>query len=141
MLGCLWDSSIFPGRAPEDRVLLRTMIGGAHDPDAASLEPGELLAIARRELGIVLGLHAEPDFARVIRHAHGIPQYEIGHGERLRRIDTRLLAHPGLHLAGFGYHGVAVNRVLADAAALAERLAPTLTSTAAGAQRTITSFR
>ena len=141
MLGCLWDSSIFPGRAPEGRVLMRTMIGGAHDPEAATLDPGELLAITRRELGTVLGIQAEPDFVRVIRHAHGIPQYEIGHGERLQRIDARLALHPGLHLAGFGYRGVAVNRVLEDAAALAERLVRTLSDDAAGAQRTITSFR
>ncbi len=143
MLGSLWDSSIFPGRAPAGRVLLRTMVGGAHDREAVALEPDTLLAITRRELGIVLGLEAEPEFVRVIRHAHGIPQYELGHGERLQRIDARLAAHPGLHLAGFGYRGVAVNRVLEDATALAERLAAAVSATAAGAgaQRTITSFR
>jgi len=141
MLGCLWDSAIFPGRAPAGHVLLRTMIGGAHDPEAAALDPNELLAIARRELSIVLGIGAEPDFVRVIRHAHGIPQYELGHGERLRRIDARLALHPGLQLAGFGYRGVAVNRVLEDATALAERLTSALSGSATGAQRTITSFR
>jgi oxygen-dependent protoporphyrinogen oxidase len=123
MLGCLWDSSIFRHRAPEGRVLLRTMVGGAHDPDVVALEPEAILAIVRAELRQVLGITAVPDFVRVVRHSHGIPQYVPGHSRRLERIATRLAAHRGLHLAGFGYRGIAVNRVLEDAAALAERIA------------------
>jgi oxygen-dependent protoporphyrinogen oxidase len=122
VLGCLWDSSIFRFRAAEGRVLLRTMIGGAHDPAVVALEPDAILAIVRAELRQVLGITAEPDFVRVIRHSHGIPQYVPGHARRLERIANRLAVHRGLHLAGFGYRGVAVNRVLEDANALAERI-------------------
>ena len=122
ILGTLWDSSIFPGRAPAGRVLLRTMIGGAHDPEIVRLSPAAILAIVRSELQAVLGIEVEPDFVRVICHSHGIPQYVPGHGPRLARIEARLALHPGLELAGFGYRGVAVNRVLEDAAALAARL-------------------
>jgi oxygen-dependent protoporphyrinogen oxidase len=123
ILGCLWDSSIFRDRAPEGRVLLRTMIGGAHDPEIVRLSPAAILSIIRSELDKVLGIAAEPDFVRVICHSHGIPQYVPGHGQRLARIEARLARLPGLELAGFGYRGVAVNRVLEDAAALAGRLA------------------
>jgi oxygen-dependent protoporphyrinogen oxidase len=127
MLGCLWDSSIFRFRAPVGRVLVRLMIGGAHDPEATRLDEGELLSIARRELAQVLGITAEPDFARVIRHRRGIPQYVPGHGARLERIGARLAAGLlGVHLAGFGYRGIAVNRVIEDAAAVAARVAESL---------------
>ena len=122
MLGSLWDSSIFRRRAPEGRVLLRTMIGGAHDPEIVRLSPAAILATVRSELQAVLGIEAEPDFVRVICHSHGIPQYVPGHGQRLARIEARLALHPGLELAGFGYRGVAVNRVLEDASALAARV-------------------
>lgn len=127
MLGCLWDSSIYRFRAPVGRVLLRTLIGGAHDPEAAHLEESELLAIVRHELGTVLGLTAEPDLVRVIRHRGGIPQYPPGHSERLGRIGGRLAAHPGIHLTGCAYHGVAINRVIDDARATVERVTEFLT--------------
>ncbi len=122
LLGCLWDSSIFRFRAPAGRVLLRTMIGGAHDPEVVRLDPAELLAIVRRELAEVLDITAEPELVRVIQHRRGIPQYPPGHGARMARIDARLAAMPGLHLAGYGYRGIAVNRVIEDARAVAERI-------------------
>jgi oxygen-dependent protoporphyrinogen oxidase len=123
MLGCLWDSSIFRFRAPVGKVLMRTMIGGAHDPEAALLEPNELLAITRRELAQVLGITAEPDLVRVIQHRRGIPQYPLGHGDRLRRIHARLDRLPGIHITGWGYRGIAVNRVIEDAVAVARQVA------------------
>jgi oxygen-dependent protoporphyrinogen oxidase len=122
MLGCLWDSSIFRFRAPVGKVLLRTLIGGAHDREAVHLDDGEILDLVRRELAQVLGLAAEPDLVRVIRHQNGIPQYVPGHEERLVHIDTGLATRlPGLHLAGCGYRGVAVHRVIEDALAVARR--------------------
>ncbi len=131
LLGCLWDSSIFRFRAPVGCVLLRTMIGGAHDPEAARLEPAELLSIVRRELAQVLDITAEPDLVRVIQHRYGIPQYPPGHGARLARIDARLGTLPGIYLTGYGYRGIAVNRVIEDATAVAARIAE---STAAAAR-------
>lgn len=129
MLGCLWDSSIFRFRAPVGRVLSRTMIGGALDPEAVRLEDLELVAIARREMYQVLRVSAEPDLVRVIRHRGGIPQYVPGHGERLARIDARLAAAlPGIHLTGSGFRGIAVNRVIDDARAVAERVLQSIPS-------------
>jgi len=123
MLGCLWDSSIFRYRAPVGNVLLRTMIGGAHDREIVNLDDAELLSIVRRELGQVLGIAAAPDLVRVIRHLNGIPQYVPGHDERLARIDARLAAGlPGVHLTGCGYRGVAVHRVIEDAMAVARQV-------------------
>lgn len=108
-LGCLWDSSIFPGRAPEGSVLLRVMIGGAHDPEAVTLSDGELLSTVRRDLAATMGLTAEPTLVRIFRHPAGIAQYEQGHQARLDRIAERLAGLPGLWLAGSSFHGIAMN--------------------------------
>lgn len=109
ILGCLWDSSLFPGRAPAGKVLLRAMIGGAHDPAAVSLDDDTLLEIVRRDLATAMGLRAEPERRWIFRHRQGIAQYEIGHSARLARIGHALQALPGLWLAGASYHGVSMN--------------------------------
>ena len=69
-----------------------------------------------------MGLDLAPSFTHVFRHHLGIPQYKVGHLETLKRIDTALLRHPGLHVAGNGYRGVAINSCVAEAGPLAERL-------------------
>lgn len=131
-LGCLWDSSIFPGRAPAGSVLLRVMIGGAHDPQAVTLGDDELLAIVRRDLATTMGLTAEPTLTRIFRHPAGIAQYEQGHQARLDRIEARLAELPGLWVAGSSYHGIAMNAC----AEAAERQAEAIVSFLAGLKKT-----
>jgi protoporphyrinogen/coproporphyrinogen III oxidase len=109
ILGCLWDSSIFPGRAPEGRVLLRAMIGGAYDPAAVTLEDAALLRQVRADLEITMGARAEPVLTRIYRWPLGIAQYTVGHAERLSRIHARLGALPGLWVAGSSFYGVSMN--------------------------------
>jgi protoporphyrinogen/coproporphyrinogen III oxidase len=109
ILGCLWDSSIFPGRAPEGRVLMRVMIGGAHDPSAVAQEESALLDRVRRDLQTTMGLVAEPGLTHVFRWPMGIAQYQLGHQERLGRIHERLRDHPGLWVAGSSFYGISMN--------------------------------
>ena len=108
ILGCLRDSSIFPGRAPEGHALLRVMIGGAHDPGAVDLTDQELVGICLGELGQAAGVTGEPVFTRVIRHL-GIPQYNLGHADRIQRIRDQLKRWPGLGVTGSSFHGVSIN--------------------------------
>ncbi len=123
LLGVLWESSIFPGRAPEGAVLLRAMVGGASDPEALDLPDDALLARVRAGLLTTLGLVAPPRFVRIVRHRAGIPQYTVGHLARLDRLERRLADdHPGLFLAGSSYRGVALNACIAEAVPLAERI-------------------
>lgn len=122
ILGCLWTSSIWNGRAPEDRVLLRTMVGGAHDPEAVDLSDDELLAIVREDLAETMGLAVEPVFSRVFRHRLGIPQYPPGHTARLERIRGILERHPGLLVSGSSYGGISVNHCVAEAPEVARRV-------------------
>jgi oxygen-dependent protoporphyrinogen oxidase len=122
ILGVLWDSTVYPGRAPAGRALLRVMIGGALDPEAVRLDDEELLAVVRRDLVTTMGLSADPELVRVFRHPLGIPQYVVGHLDRLARIGERLARLPGLHVAGNGYRGVAINSCVAEAGPIADRI-------------------
>jgi oxygen-dependent protoporphyrinogen oxidase len=115
ILGCLWDSSLFPGRAPQGKVLLRAMIGGAHDPEAVEMSDEALLVQVRSDLETTMGLSATPIRSWIFRHPVGISQYDVGHGARLERIEARVESHPGLWLAGSSYYGVAMNLCIENA--------------------------
>ncbi|MHC5011287.1 MAG: protoporphyrinogen oxidase [Planctomycetota bacterium] len=119
-LGTLWDSSVFPGRAPPGWALLRTMVGGAHDPEGASLPDEGLLATVRDDLRTTMGIEAAPRRTWIFRHGRGIPQYERGHGARLDRIEALCRGRPGLHLTGNSYRGVSVNLCVVDAKRVAQ---------------------
>jgi len=120
ILGCLWDSSIFPGRAPDGRILMRTMIGGYTDPRAPDLDDEALSAIVLRDLDRTVGIRAAPVLCRIFRYPMGIPQYTRGHPDRMRALDAIRERMPGLHLAGNSYRGISVNRCVEDAAPVAD---------------------
>ena len=109
ILGTLWDSSIFPNRAPQDKVLLRSMMGGATNPGAIELSEDEVKARVMGDLRQIMGISAEPDFVRIFRHSHAIPQYTRGHFARLQAIAESLKGHPDLFLTGNAFYGVGLN--------------------------------
>lgn len=123
LLGCIWSGSIFPDHTRDDLVMLRTMLGGARDPEAAMLSESHSVDLARTDLDRILGLDGSPVDACVYRHPRAIPQYTLGHQDRLNVIDRELYSLPGLHLAGNAYRGVGVNDCVRDAERLARRLA------------------
>jgi oxygen-dependent protoporphyrinogen oxidase len=102
------------------------MVGGVRAPTLAALPEAELLALVRGELGGILGITAEPVLAKTFFHDRGIPQYLVGHGKRLDRIDGRLAGLPGLHLNSNAYRGIALNDCVRESLATAERIAKTL---------------
>jgi len=109
ILGTLWDSSIFPERAPEGHVLLRSMMGGATNPEAIELSDEEILKRTLFDLQKIMGIKEEPDFLRIFRHQRAIPQYVPGHARRVAATRERLEALPGLFLTGNGFFGVGLN--------------------------------
>ena len=119
ILGALWETSIYARRAPKEKALIRVMIGGALDPEAVDLDDDALVRVVRADLKTTMGLNAAPELTTIIRHRRGIPQYTIGHVERLQRIDALLRAHPGLYLAGNSYRGVSINSCIAEADTIA----------------------
>ncbi len=122
VLGVLWDSSIYPGRAPHGAVLLRAMLGGGHDPEAIALSDDELVVCVRRALSDTMGIEANPIFVQVFKHPLGIPQYTVGHLDRLARIEAQLAQYPGLVIAGNSYRGVAINNCIAESGPIADRV-------------------
>ena len=123
ILGALWETSIYTGRAPAGKALLRVMIGGATDPAVMDLSDAALLTIVRDDLKRTMGLTIAPGFVRIVRHARGIPQYTAGHAGRLERIEASLAPFPGLFFAGNSYRGVAMNACIEDGIRLAPRIA------------------
>ncbi|HDP34061.1 MAG TPA: protoporphyrinogen oxidase, partial [Candidatus Hydrogenedentes bacterium] len=115
LLGCIWTSSLFPFEAPEDRVLLRVMYGGAPDPEAVHLADATLLDCMKRELHPLLQIKGEPSFARMFRHQGGIPQYVLGHEARLKTIEEAERAMPGLVFTGNAYRGIGLNDCVTSA--------------------------
>lgn len=114
-LGTLWDSSMFENRAPQGKVLLRSMMGGACFPEYVKLSDDEVVGRVRQDLKATMNIDAEPSFVRVFRHPQAIPQYTVGHGKRLAALEERLKAHPGLILTGNSYRGIGLNDCVAAA--------------------------
>ncbi len=119
-LGTLWDSSIFEDRAPEGHVLLRSMLGGACFPEYVELSDEEVERRVREDLKTTMGIKVPPSFVRIFRHEKAIPQYTVGHGERLRALGELLKARPGLVLTGNSYRGIGLNDCVAAANRAAE---------------------
>lgn len=130
LLGVQWCSSIFPGRAPEGAVLLRAMCGGWHRADVVGWNDDRLLAAVRADLRDSMKISAPPIYQRIIRWDRAIPQYHVGHLDRLRRVDENLRGLPGLFLGGNAYRGVALNDCTEQGEILAERVAEYLSSEA-----------
>ncbi len=122
ILGVLYDSSIFPERAPEGHVLLRVMVGGARASGLAMLEDERLLSLVSGELQGMLGLRATPDFVRIFRHERAIPQYPLGHAQRLEKMDGALAAHRGLFMTGNAFRGISLNDCIDNSFALAQNI-------------------
>ena len=109
ILGTLWDSSIFTNRAPEGQVLLRSMMGGATNPAAIDLSDDEVRARTMHDLKQIMGIDCEPDFVRIFRHRHAIPQYTSGHAQRRQALLESLQGTPDLILTGNAFYGVGLN--------------------------------
>lgn len=114
-LGVLWESSIFPGRAPQGSVLLRAMLGGARRPEVSAFDDQSLVQLAIKEATGVLGITGRPQRQWVCRWPSAIAQYTVGHDGRIADIKRLSSAHRGLHICGTAYEGVSFNDAIASA--------------------------
>jgi protoporphyrinogen/coproporphyrinogen III oxidase len=122
ILGTVWNSSLFPGRAPEGRALLTTFVGGATDPAAAKLSSEELSNLVHREIAPLLSIKNAPTFCNVMIWPRALPQYNLGHGDRLVSINKNLMRFPGLFLTGNYLRGPAIGACVEQALAVAEEV-------------------
>jgi oxygen-dependent protoporphyrinogen oxidase len=106
MLGCVWSSSLFPGRAPDGYSLMTIFLGGATDPGIIELSDDEIKTIVRNELKKTLETTAEAEIVQIFRHRRAIPQYTIGHTDRVHGIEKATENVPGLFFAGNYLEGV-----------------------------------
>ncbi|HVS34320.1 MAG TPA: protoporphyrinogen oxidase [Gemmataceae bacterium] len=122
VLGVQWCSSIFPDRAPSGMVLLRALCGGWNRAEIVDWDDDRLLTAVRAELAAAMGVRVAPAFHHIVRWDRAIPQYHVGHLERVAWIEERTKRHPGLYLGGNAYRGVALNDCVEQAGVLAERM-------------------
>lgn len=110
--GCLaisYSSNKYPGRVPEDEILLRIFMGGALAPETVNLSDEQLLNIAEQELRDLLGWSGKtPNWARILRWRDAMPQYLVGHVQQMQRLNRELEQTPSLRLCGAAYDGVGI---------------------------------
>ncbi len=122
VLACTWTSSKWPHRAPDGHVLIREFIGRAGQEEALAGSDAELLALVREEFRQTLGITAEPLLHRVFRWPLGMPQYTLGHLDRVAAVEARLGARPGLRVAGHAYRGVGIPDCIRSGETAAEQI-------------------
>ena len=122
ILGTVWNSSLFPGRAPEGHALLTTFVGGATDPGAVKLSSEELSSLAHREIAPLLAIKSHPAFCNVMIWPRALPQYNLGHADRLASIHKGLARFPGLFLTGNYLRGPSIGVCVEQALTVAEEL-------------------
>ncbi len=123
VLAVSFSSRKFPGRAPEGRVLLRSFVGGALQPQLCELDDAAVEQLVTDELRALLGVRGPPDFMRIMRYHRAMPQYHLGHLERVTAIEKRVETHRGLALAGNAYRGVGIPDCIHSGECGAERIA------------------
>jgi oxygen-dependent protoporphyrinogen oxidase len=122
ILGTLWNSTLFPNRAPEGRVLMTTFVGGMRQPDLTNRDDRELHQLVLNELRDILGVSGAPDFMHIRRYQQAIPQYRLGHQRFLDLIDAVEREFPGLHFATNYRGGISVADCIKQAREMATKI-------------------
>jgi len=122
LLAASFTSDKFAGRAPAGEKLIRVFFGGCLQPEMLRHSDPELIEIARQELAELIGLTGTPTLARVIRWNDAMPQYHVGHNDRVDAIDAALRSVPGLHVIGNSFRGVGIAPTVAGAKSIATRI-------------------
>ena len=121
-IACSFSSNKFSNRAPDAKVLVRCFIGGALQAELVNHSDSELLQIAMSELQHWLGLEGDAEWAKFYRWRNCMPQYTLGHLDRVAQIEQRVGDQIGLELAGNSYRGVGIPACIESGTAAARRL-------------------
>ena len=120
VLGALFSSSLFPGRAPAGHVLLTTFVGGTRQPELTRLDDAALVDLATEELRPWIGIRSKPVHSSVWRHPRAIPQYNLGYDRFQDACASAEAAAPGLHIGGNCRDGISVSACVVSGKRLAE---------------------
>jgi oxygen-dependent protoporphyrinogen oxidase len=122
IMAATFSSVKFPGRAPRGKALLRCFVGGAKNEAIVSWGDSKLLATVRGDIEEILGIRGEPILTRIYRWKKSMPQYTLGHEEKLARIEQGLSKLPGLYLTGSAYRGIGISDCVHEAEFTAEQV-------------------
>jgi oxygen-dependent protoporphyrinogen oxidase len=122
ILGTLFSSTLFPGRAPKDHVLLTSYIGGARQPEFAAASENEQIEFVLKDLRTLLGVRGEPTFVHRTYFPKAIPQYNIGYGKYKLVMDSFEAKAPTLHFAGNFRNGISLGDCITSGLKIADRL-------------------
>lgn len=109
IMAASWVSRKFAHRAPEDSVLIRCFVGGSKNSELVSVDEKEMVRMVRQELKDIMGIEAEPVVTRVFKWNASMPQYTVGHEERIASIEARVAGYPSLFITGSAYHGIGIS--------------------------------
>jgi oxygen-dependent protoporphyrinogen oxidase len=122
VLGALFSSTLFTGRAPVDSHLLTVFVGGGRQPELAKKESDNLLKIVLKDLEDLIGANGEPTFKEHVFWPNSIPAYHTGYDEVLNVFESIEARNPGLYLAGNFRNGVSVPDCIKNGIALADQV-------------------
>ena len=120
ILGTLFSSTLFPGRAPAGHVALTTFVGGTRSPELAALDDDALRRLVREELGALLGVRGDPVFFSVTRWPRAIPQYTVGYARFKNLFAAAEAGAPGLFIGGNARDGISLANCIESGRRLAE---------------------
>tara|TARA_B100000315_G_C14557551_1_gene578909 strand:- start:1295 stop:2146 length:852 start_codon:yes stop_codon:yes gene_type:complete len=106
LVASTWTSTKWAHRSPNDHALLRCYLGGVGREDVVRRDDHDIIRLVQGELRDILGIISDPVLSRVYRWENAIPQYLVGHLDRLVKIEERLIQYPGLCVTGSAYRGV-----------------------------------
>lgn len=121
IMASTWTSVKFDYRAPEDHVLLRVFVGGAINEELVGLSDEEMLRMIQEELKDIMDVEGDPILTRIYRWEKSMPQYLVGHLEKVARMEERTNLRPGLFLTGCAYKGIGISDSVHDAEIVAEK--------------------
>jgi len=120
IMGASWVSRKFSYRTPDDSILIRCFIGGSRNEELVFLDDKDMLKMIREELRDVMGISAEPILTRIYRWEKAMPQYIIGHDERVSRIEQSISKYPDMFVTGSAYRGGGISECIKNAQLTAE---------------------
>jgi protoporphyrinogen/coproporphyrinogen III oxidase len=122
VLGTVWNSALFPVRAPQGHALLTSFLGGATNPAIVEKSAEDLVSLVHREISPLLSIRNSPVFSNVTVWPCAIPQYNLGHTARIAAVEKLRAAFPGLHFAGNYLHGPAIGTCIEHALKVADEI-------------------
>ncbi|WP_455241834.1 protoporphyrinogen oxidase [Petrachloros mirabilis] len=122
LIAATWTSLKWPHRAPSDQLLIRCYVGGVGREGILQLDDHALVARVRSELKEICGVTAEPTYVEVNRWMNAMPQYLLGHLDKVAQVESALSRYGGLVLTGAAYRGVGIPDCIRDGALAAERV-------------------